>query len=880
MLIRRIELRDFISHRQTTLELDPGVIVLIGPNGAGKSSIVDGIAFSILGNAVSRKTKSVKDLIRYGAPCAHVKLSLEFQDNEFIIERKLCKDRGSEAYIYKVVHENGKRKYKTIAKGSKEVNKEVLRLFEVNSKNALEEVIFVPQARLTEIIDMSPREREELVKKVLGLDNLNTIKNNLREAITLFKEKFIFEEERRKSVLESKLSDLQKKKHKLEELRKVIKAKESELNNLRMKLDELKSTYISLSEKRVEYLSLYNALKKADTEIDKARKKLQETDREMKEIEKLLNIDPQDIPSILDSLKNTIRKGDEILDRYNKYMRLRKILKRKNELEKEIQTYNSLKREIEIFEDEKERIEKDLLKLESMIVKAEHLHSDLKKLEKAYKKVMEITRGATLADLELELIDLRRELEELERELDDLEKKHSMLHSSLLEKSEYLKLLKGRSRCPVCGRPLTPEEKARLEAKYREEINKLKNELDSIRLMIGKKRKQKEKLQQQINDIEKEITMVDSILNTLDLKDVEELDTKIKEIKTSISNMGSYDYLHKEKRRLLARKKEIILNIEKTRRKLEVLEKKKGELDSLVKEIEELKSEGINENDKSIIADFESYRKARDEFERLDELYKKYISLKSAHDNYDKELNNWLKEKKTILSKLNQLKFDEEQYRKLEDNIKDLSDKVSSLEKDVSRLKGSMSTLSEETSKISELEQEIRRLQREIDKKRKFVNFIENFYKSLDRKIVTTLLANFREIWSQESTNILSLFETRQSAIEIDSSWGLRIMGSDGVSNANTLSGGERVSLALALRLGLSRVISKYRIGFMILDEPTVYLDAERKSNLKEVLIKSYEGALRQLLIVTHDRELIDVADKVYEVQRDSFSQVEEIKEN
>lgn len=45
MLVDRLELRDFRSYLELTLELQPGVNVLVGPNGVGKTNIVEAIAY-------------------------------------------------------------------------------------------------------------------------------------------------------------------------------------------------------------------------------------------------------------------------------------------------------------------------------------------------------------------------------------------------------------------------------------------------------------------------------------------------------------------------------------------------------------------------------------------------------------------------------------------------------------------------------------------------------------------------------------------------------------------------------------------------------------------------------------------------------------------
>jgi len=59
------------------------------------------------------------------------------------------------------------------------------------------------------------------------------------------------------------------------------------------------------------------------------------------------------------------------------------------------------------------------------------------------------------------------------------------------------------------------------------------------------------------------------------------------------------------------------------------------------------------------------------------------------------------------------------------------------------------------------------------------------------------------------------------------------------------LSGGEKVALALAIRLAIGDVLGAQRLGFFILDEPTVHLDSENRRRLMEVFT-NLSRAVRQ----------------------------------
>jgi exonuclease SbcC len=79
----------------------------------------------------------------------------------------------------------------------------------------------------------------------------------------------------------------------------------------------------------------------------------------------------------------------------------------------------------------------------------------------------------------------------------------------------------------------------------------------------------------------------------------------------------------------------------------------------------------------------------------------------------------------------------------------------------------------------------------------------------------------------------------------------------------DSLSGGEQVTVALALRLGMAHLLGASNLNFVIFDEPTTHLDAERRRALVRVISQLSEisdntsGPL-QFIIITHDSEIFE----------------------
>jgi DNA repair exonuclease SbcCD ATPase subunit len=77
-----------------------------------------------------------------------------------------------------------------------------------------------------------------------------------------------------------------------------------------------------------------------------------------------------------------------------------------------------------------------------------------------------------------------------------------------------------------------------------------------------------------------------------------------------------------------------------------------------------------------------------------------------------------------------------------------------------------------------------------------------------------------------------------------------------------SLSGGEQMSAALAIRLALLKELSDIRIAFF--DEPTTNMDEERRRNLAEQIRRIKD--LNQLFVISHDDAFEGLTDQLIEI--------------
>src|SRR5919107_1447413 len=93
--------------------------------------------------------------------------------------------------------------------------------------------------------------------------------------------------------------------------------------------------------------------------------------------------------------------------------------------------------------------------------------------------------------------------------------------------------------------------------------------------------------------------------------------------------------------------------------------------------------------------------------------------------------------------------------------------------------------------------------------------------------------------------------------------------GRNGEIDMNCLSGGEKVAVALALRLAIAYMMGSNKLDFIVLDEPTTHLDAERRKSMVKIISEAFKdgnGPLSQIIIITHDAEIFEDSevDRIY----------------
>ncbi len=232
---------------------------------------------------------------------------------------------------------------------------------------------------------------------------------------------------------------------------------------------------------------------------------------------------------------------------------------------------------------------------------------------------------------------------------------------------------------------------------------------------------------------------------------------------------------------------------------------------------------------------------------------------------------------KTIFENISKLEedtkgFDESEFANLKDSINEKQVDLSQIDQQLGAV----------TEKISKSEEQIKIIQKavtELKNVKEYMNQLDSIQSNVfnrDGSVATSLRSWALNTISSKASEYLALLNTKIQRIQLSEKARditITCHSKKEVLDLESLSGGEQVSVALALRLGMAKLLGSSNLNLMILDEPTTHLDAERKKSLVEVLSQlsniSNSEMPMQFIIITHDAEIFEdsTVEKIYKFE-------------
>ena len=454
-------------------------------------------------------------------------------------------------------------------------------------------------------------------------------------------------------------------------------------------------------------------------------------------------------------------------------------------------------------------------------------------------------------------------------------------------------------------------EKLQLETKQ----EKLQNEVDELRKKVETETPKIDKINQlelrkkellayakeaileikhEINENERKIHDCEGCFEPAGLK--EDWESKIKKVEQAIEDtlkkiqgLTSQTASLKEKQ-LLASKLQLKDN------KCPVCDSNVEKLNPLFQE-EHLKQEMITIQEEIISKEKErdTYNQKRKEFsEKLQFARDAEATLRAYSVNNKEELNKIQEDMETKKQNIQKIPLTTNgnlvEIAQIDSHAKMIFENISKLESETSgfneqEFSNLKILVNEKQMNLSQIDQQIGAISEKISKGEEQIKVIQNTISEL--KIVKQYTTNLNEIqmnvfnrdgpvatslrsWalnaiSAKASEYLALLNTKIQRIllaEKTRDISISCYSKTEVLELESLSGGEKVSVALALRLGMASLLGASNLNLMILDEPTTHLDVERKKSLVGVLSQlsniSNSETPMQFLIITHDAEIFE----------------------
>ncbi len=906
MIFTRLKLNNFKSHEHTIISFDKGISVIVGENGAGKSTILEAISFALFKQHTGKK---IDDLVRNNANTMSVELEFTSNNRDYKIIRE--KKSNLKSSLFKRTSQEGG--YVHVCTGDREVAAEIRQILDIDSDLFLN-AIYIRQGEIAELVDKTPAEKKQLIAKLLGIDSLEKAWKNLLPFITdyesqlaelkgkLYNSAELMEKYKQKK---EELESLKQRGHDLEDqinevnglIKDISESKrnmerekeiyETQVHNLEME----EKTFAKLEEDKHRVQESLDKIRGAEDEIERLEKYVSKLDvyldfeKSVTSIQRLKQ-EEQEINDKLDSISEQKELVSSKKEGYNKYLssdeEINRLNDKKNNFEKELATMAKL-----------EKDKKDLLK---------NIEEERNDIESFFSKSKDKLDDYGLDQDELAKIDDFNHLEKSTKEFtDETSTKIEDLSKEIITKNEDIVVFKQNikacekplvdledidNKCPVCQSDISSYKKKELTKHYNSEIkenNKLisQNE-ENVRLLTKNKKSFEEKLEK-LTELSKNII---------------EYKQKFEHLQSELIRLNKMDEELEAKEYVSNKLGELILVIANKKEERETFKQdhdsyiqSKGALDVLGSETEaqyklkqvqnEIDNHVANiklaiEQDPHLSGDIstaelknriDDLKQKNEEFNQLKGFIQNKNSLMSQLDSIKEDIGVSINQKDIIENKIKASLYDEDKYEQILYNFERYERRKNTFNEELYMIKGqakeSIAVLQDVTDKIKTAT----KFKQEYDNVDDYISILKHIRELYSRGGVQKDLRNISRPAIQKHTKeFFNEFNFNYSDLTIDDDYEVTVYGPEGESSISMVSGGEKIAIALALRLGITRAMANGELDTILLDEPTIHLDASRKHELINLLKEM--SSLPQMIIVTHEAQLENAADNLIKVEK------------
>ncbi len=866
MHISKVELENFKSHANSTFEFARGTTSITGENGAGKTSIIEAIAWTIFDTLDYKK----EDIVRRGAKKGSVRVTFEssLDERDYTVYR----DTATGYYVY------DPRLKTRIADKKEEVTRFLWQHLGIEPGTDLESLfrhaIGVPQGTFTAIFLVAAAERKKTFDSLLKVEEYRRGSDELLRTVR-FIENQIAEVNMKIARAEGEIVRIDAVERERSETEAQVREWAERLDDLNASAAELQAAISRLDEMETRIGRLTAEAERLSRELEK-----RELDLKYREAELLRS---RDAASLVAGVKADAELHQNALGRLR-------------ELERE-------RREREKLRDEVMRTE---TALNSVMAERRHLQADVEKLANARAEIAALAEPvAEQVRLESEFAAKGRELARAEgaaEQLKSLEARLADLRSLYRSATDELNAARERSlgaqkleSLQTRDAELVRELAAVTAALERDERfqNEIRNGLCPIlserclNLKDGQTLQsfitsQFGELRTRIDILKAEHVQVGGALSAAreaerSAAQVSVLETRVKEIgdegtrlKSQVAEFGVEAARLPAVREDLGRIESRLKALDNPKARASILNEDLGreselreKLSACEKNIERL------ESDKRLTAEkLESYKDVDallDEAESLSErtaaAYRTFVSNEAAaalmtqnEAAFEAATADRLAAQNAAAAAEESVKsaaveYDRDLHTAQRDAFRDVQKRQAETSVLLDSGRRRLAQLEAEAERLYEVRRSMQAEFRERDRLQKIAETTD-FIRSTLRDAAPLVARNYVHHVSLEANQMFrEIRGDAECTLRWTEDYGITLEEGGHDRPFQSLSGGEQMAAAMAVRLALLKQLSDIHIAFF--DEPTTNMDAERRENLAMQI--GQIGHFEQLFVISHD---------------------------
>lgn len=660
MILCKLHLENFKRYTSFDIEFGEGLIGIIGKNGSGKSTLFEAILFALYGELRNKKFKEViRNASASDKDAVVVELEFEFEGIAYKVIREFRgKALNANAKLYK--------KGELTTSGAREVTVAITKLTKM-SKEAFLHTLFASQKELTSLSTLKNEDRKKMIRKLLGLEKIDFVENELIEKSRELKRdiaasaEFLLGEE-----------ELKSKTALIKETTAIKQAFEKEVKTKSLELENTKKQELHVKQELEVFV--------------KTKEQKQKLISELSLIKNDINANLATQTKLTTELKTLETKAKELKS-------LSTVKKEYESLHVKIKEHENLKN-IQI---KKEGLEKEQTQLRAQYTKAQADIVTLEKQTKPYEtllgqknenEALHVKIKTELANKQTEQKQLQNELSAEQRVVLDTQQKIAKIQS-----------LGRESNCPTCTRQLLDEYDNVIaslndivQKTQTQKIDKTKAKLELLTKQIEQLEKEKEQTQKALHVNETALSLIAS--KQKDLANAKEHFTKVSEQgkrnKEELDTLSKHAYdeaLHVSLQKSfleLKPKYEAVLSLETE------LKREQGVRDDLVLTCKSLESLHVKAKEKEIevektLYDEPKHTAKQSEYDELQKQKEKQYSVISElkekiakNEGEIKTLQNALENNDIQLKKVQSKKDDLQDYEKIKVSLSEFKTKLNS----------------------------------------------------------------------------------------------------------------------------------------------------------------------------------------------------------